>query len=182
VSRRNRRGALAKSKRAARKGPPVVALGVSALSEQQLAILKEHGRTSPLLYRSLLWWLRTVFDEARAEGKDKGKEVVPTFWVLSGSEEEPSWRSGSHPNSIEALRAKALARKAGAPGAVMSTSKNAPDGAPGHALTLEHQAFLGIVEMHHWSDPHGWRVYDGVVKKTDNKVEVVWTPQAGEES
>jgi hypothetical protein len=181
VSRKLRRAKATRAKQRAKKGAVagVETMGVNPMTEAQQQIANEHGRTSPLLYRALLWTLRGAWEEAVAAGMSADKQKVRLYSV-GGPDAELSWRYAEFNHAQDMLTAKSLARKAGAVGFVWGRYTAAPDEVWGYGLTLEHEAFRGILEMHHWSHTFGWRIYDGTITKIDDKVELVWTPQPEE--
>jgi len=178
MSRKVRRAKSTRAAQRARKGKMsgVERMGVNPMSEEQQKLATEHGRTSPRLYRALLWTLRLAWEEGVASGAKADKQKTRLYSV-GGPDGELTWRYAEFNHAQDMLTAKSLARQAGAVGFVWGRYTGAPDEVWGYGLTLEHDAFRGILEMHHWSPEHGWRVYDGLITKRDDKVELAWTPQ-----
>ena len=181
-------------------------MGANPLGEAHQKLANDHGRTSPLLYRALLWTLRGAWEEAIAGVSSSAAQLQlaekqhTRLYSVGGPDDALTWRYAEFQHAQDALTAKSLARKAGSVGFVTGRYASAPftqasstidpgalvgwlnDEAWGYGLMLEHNAFLGIFELHHWSPAHGWRIYDGRVAKVDDAFTVIWTPQPEEAS
>jgi len=163
-------------------------MGANPLGEAHQKLANDHGRTSPLLYRALLWTLRGAWEEAIAGVSSSAAQLQlaekqhTRLYSVGGPDDALTWRYAEFQHAQDALTAKSLARKAGSVGFVTGRYASAPDEVWGYGLMLEHNAFLGIFELHHWSPAHGWRIYDGRVAKVDDAFTVLGTPQPEEAS
>jgi hypothetical protein len=180
VSRRVRRvrSAIAKQKIKKGKVPGLLKLGANPMDEAHVALVKEHGIASPLLYRVLLHLLREALEASIAKG-----DPLPAdsrMYSVGGAAEDPSWRYAAFQHAQDMLTAKGLARQHGALGFIIGRPFVAPGEIDGYALILEHQAFVGILEMHHWAKGLGWRIYDGQVFKSETGPAIDWSQRAAE--